>query len=251
MYRADFVAADGQSWWLCETQIDSRTDEARRELGASLGFTDSEWFADPNRRTVLFDLLESNGSPLLNDLDYLTDDDAKLQWVRGAIRLAAPPPAAPTQDDPIDAAQPAQADTPPAAPPPPPAKKSIFKSKDAAATSGPAQPAQADVPPAAPAKKSIFKPKVAADATDPVQTPDGAGSDAAATDGDSHSDATGPAAAPQLDQAVQTVLAHVTGDGLAGLAQDLGAEADELEAIVNHPDFEREVREEVARITVA
>ena len=45
-----------------------------------------------------------------------------------------------------------------------------------------------------------------------------------------------------------SVLADVTGGGLAGLASDLGVEAEELEAIVNHPDFERDVREEVARI---
>jgi predicted DsbA family dithiol-disulfide isomerase len=48
---------------------------------------------------------------------------------------------------------------------------------------------------------------------------------------------------------VQTVLADVTGGGLAGLASDLGVEAEELEAIVKDPDFEREVREELARIT--
>jgi hypothetical protein len=225
MNRADFVAADGQSWWLCEPQIDSQTDEARRELGTALGFTETEWFADPNRRTLLFDLLESNGSPLLNDLDYLSDDVAKLQWVQGATHLAAPPPAppapvpAPTQDDTTDAARPAQADTAPAAPPP------------------------------APAKKSIFKSKAAADGADPAQTPDGAANEAAVANGTSDSNAGGPAEAPQLDQAVQTVLADVTGGGLAGLAQDLGVEADELGAIVNHPDFEREVREEVARIT--
>jgi hypothetical protein len=241
MNRADFVAADGQSWWLCETQIDSQTDEARRELGVALGFNETEWFVDPNRRTVLFDLLESNGSPLLNDLDYLSEDVAKLQWVQGAAHLAAPPPAplapgpapavsaAPTQDDTTDAAPLAPADTPPAAPLP------------------------------APVKKSIFKSKAVADGAGPAPTADGAPNEAAATNGTSDSNAgdsnagdsnaSGPAEAPQLDQAVQTVLADVTGGGLAGLAQDLGVEADELGAIVNHPDFEREVREEVARIT--
>ena len=180
MHRADFVAADGQSWWLCETQIDSRTDEARRELGIALGFTENEWFADPNRRTLLFDLLESHGSVLLNDLDYLTDD-AKLEWLREATRLAAPPPAAPTQDDRTEAAQPAQADIQPVAPPPAPAKKSIFKSKAAADTT---DPAQADIPPVAPppapAKKSIFKSKAAADTTAPALTADGAANDPAA-----------------------------------------------------------------------
>jgi hypothetical protein len=228
MNRADFVAADGQSWWLCETQIDFRTDEARRELGHALGLTENEWFSDPNRRTLLFDLLESHGSPLLNDLDYLTGDDAKLQWVQGAIHLAAPPPtapaAAPTHDDPTDAAQPTQASTTPAAPPAP-------------------------APP--PAKKSIFKPKAAADPTNSTRTADEAATDADTTNRNSDAAAGVAAAAPQLDEAVSTVLADVTGDGLAALAQDLGVEADELETIVNHPDFEREVREEVARITVA
>jgi hypothetical protein len=102
----------------------------------------------------------------------------------------------------------------------------------------PAPPAQASAeaqapvaaPAAAPpAKKSIFKAKPA----DPT----------AATNGDT--------GAPGLDQAVQTVLADVTGGGLAGFASDLGVEAEELEAIVNHPDFERDVREELARITAA
>jgi hypothetical protein len=227
MNRADFVASDGQSWWLCETQIDFRTEEARRELGHALGLTETEWFADPNRRTLLFDLLESHGSPLLNDLDYLTGDDAKLQWVQGATHLAAPPPAAPaptpTHDEPIDAAQPTEADIPRATPPPAPA----------------------------PAKKSIFKSKAAIDTTNSTQTAGEAATDAGPTNGNSDTAASGPAEAPQLDQAVQTVLADVTGDGLAGLAQDLGVEAEELETIVNHPDFEREVRDEVARITAA
>jgi hypothetical protein len=197
MDRAHFLADDSQSWWLCEKQIDYRIDEARKELGTALGLTENEWFADPNRRTLLFDLLESKGSQLLYDLDYLTDDEAKLRWVHEATRLAAPPPVAPTPDDTTVAAHSAKAETAPAAPQPAPAKKSIFKSKAAA--------------------------------------------------GDS--DAGAAAEAPQLDQAVLTVFADVTGDGLAGLAQELGVEADELDAIVHHPDFEREVREEVARIT--
>lgn len=208
MNRADFVAADGKLWWLFEPQTDSRIEEARRELGTALGSSENEWYADQNRRTTLFDLLESHSSTLLNELDYLADDEARLQWVRAATHLAAPPPAAPSEDHTTNGAEPAQAATPPAS------------------------------PPSAPAKKSIFKSKAAADTPEPAQTADGATPDGA------------PAESPELDQAVQAVLANVTGDGLASLAQDLGVEPDELEAILNHPEFEREVREEVARITV-
>ncbi len=252
MNRNDFVAPDGQPWWLRETHIDSQTDEARRQLGMALGFSENEWYADANRRTALYDLLESKGSNLLSDLDKLSDDAAKLQWVQSVTTLAAPPDS--SQEDTPSPAQPAQGsaeeEAPPAAPavaPPaapavaPPVKKSIFKAKQddsAPATNGDteapgldqaAQTVPADVAGGAapPVKKSIFKAKQ----DDP----------APATNGDTE--------APGLDQAVQTVLADVTGGGLAGLASDLGVEAEELEAIVNHPDFERDVREELARIT--
>jgi hypothetical protein len=208
MNRADFVAADGQSWWLCETQTDYRIEEALKELGTDLGFSENDWFTNADRRTTLYDQLESHGSQPLNDLDSLANDDARLQWVQSVISLIAPPPAAPETDT-TASAQPAPAETPPAA------------------------------PASAPAKKSAFKPKAAADTTAPGQTADGAGT---------NGDAAQPEA-PQLDQAIQSVLADVTGGGLASLAQDLGVEAEELEDVVNHPDFEREVREEVARMT--
>ena len=48
---------------------------------------------------------------------------------------------------------------------------------------------------------------------------------------------------------MQSVLADVSGSGLADLASDLGVEADELADILSHPDFEKDVREELARIT--
>jgi hypothetical protein len=198
MNRNDFVAPDGQPWWLWETQIDSQTEEARRQLGMALGFSENEWYADLNRRTALYDVLESKGSNLLGDLDNLSDDTAKLQWVRDVTTLVAPP--AHAQEHTTSPAPPAQTEAPPPAPAAAPAaKKSIFKAKEAET--------------------------------------------APATNGDTQ--------APALDQAVQTVLADVTGAGLAGLASDLGVEADELEAIVNHPDFERDVREELARITAS
>jgi hypothetical protein len=169
MYRDDFVAQDRQPWWLWETQIDSQIGEARRQLGIALGFSENEWYADPNRRTALYDLLESKGPNLLSDLDNLSDDAAKLQWVQSVTTLAAPP--APTQEDTTSPAQAAtEAEAPPAAAPP--AKKSIFKAKPAdpaPATNGDTEAPRLDQAAqtvlaegaAPPAKKSIFKAKPA------------------------------------------------------------------------------------------
>jgi hypothetical protein len=193
MDRAHFLA-DGQSRWLCERQIDYRIDEARMELGTALGLTENEWFGDPNRRTLLFDPRESEGSQLLRDLEYLTDD-GKLRCVQEAPP-DRPSPVALTLGDTTVAAHSAEAETAPAAPPRAPAQKSIFASQG---------------------RRWRLRRRW-------------------------------PGGGRQLDQAVLTVFADVTGDGLSGLAQELGV-ADELDAIVNHPDFEREVRQEVARIT--
>ncbi len=241
MNRNDFVAQDGQPWWLWET-LDSQTDEARRQLGMALGFSENEWYADPYRRTALYDLLESKGSNLLSDLDNLSYDAAKLQWVQSVTTLAAPP--APAQEDTTSPAQAsAEAEAPPAAPAAaPPAKKSIFKAKQAQAS------AEAEAPPAAPAAAPPAAPAAAPPAA-PAAAPPAKKSIFKAKQADPAPPTNGDTAAPGLDQAVQTVLADVTGGGLAGLASDLGVEAEDLEAIVNHPDFERDVREELARIT--
>ena len=241
MNRNDFVAQDGQPWWLWETQIDSQTDEARRQLGMALGFSENEWYADPNRRTALYDLLESKDQPAQRSGQ---PERRRGQAAMGTERddpgrSARPHPGGHDQPGPaggVEAGGPAgRACCGPAGRARGPAGQEVDRpgrTPPPAADGGPARRAGCGracaAPQAAPpAKKSIFKAKPA----DP----------APATNGDTE--------APGLDQAVQTVLADVTGGGLAGLASDLGVEAEELEAIVNHPDFEREVHEELARIT--
>jgi hypothetical protein len=98
---------------------------------------------------------------------------------------------------------------------------------------GPARPPTP--PPAGPAKKSIFKAKA-------TSSPAASGPDPVAGE-------TSPAA--QLEETVQAVFSDLGGGGLADLAQELGVEPAELDSIVNDPDFERQVREEVARIVSA
>jgi hypothetical protein len=224
MERTEFTGVDGQSWWLYEVQTEIRIEEARRELGATLGWYESDWFTDPNRRQSLFDFLQTNGAQLLIDLDTLADSDARLQWVLQVKKLAAPPPRAAEDGQPPGAANSRQAvqPDPPATPVAAPARKSAFKAK-AGSDEESGQPEQ-NAAPAAAARKSIFKARAAPDA------------------------AAAAPRTPQLEEATKTVLSDLSGGGLADLAQELGVEPGDLEGIVNNPDFERQVREEVARM---
>jgi hypothetical protein len=213
MERAEFVASDGPSWWLYDAEIEIRIDEARRELGVALGTTEREWYNEANRRQELLDFLQTNGPQLLVDLDTLYNDEERLQWVRAVTKLVAPPT--------------------------PPASAAGKDQPDPAAGPAPAavQAGEKPAPAAAAVKKSIFKAKAASGAAE------AAASDAGAAAG--AGEAPGPA---QLEDATRSVLSDVGGGGLADLARDLGVEPGDLEAIVNDPDFERQVRDEVARI---
>jgi hypothetical protein len=203
METREFLGADGQSWWLYEVQTDKRIEDARQELGFTLGW-ESDWFADPNRRQALFEFLQTTrpqGPQLLADLDTIAGDQAQLEWLLALNKLALSP------QEQVDEAPPAQPVKPAPAP---------DKAKEEAR------------PAAAPAKKSIFKAKAASDAA-----PSGSGEGA------------------QLENATKAVLSDLGGGGLADLAQELGVQPDDLEAIVKDPDFERQVREEVARMVGA
>ena len=94
MERTAFLATDGPPWWL-SVPADRRMEEARRELGTTLGWTENEWFADLHRREALFEFLQTSGLQLLSqDLDALYNDEARLQWVESVRQLAEPPPPA-------------------------------------------------------------------------------------------------------------------------------------------------------------
>jgi hypothetical protein len=221
MENREFVGADGQSWWLYEVQTDRRIEESRQELGFALGWTEIEWFADPNRRQALLEFLQAkapHGPQLLVDLDTVADDEARLQWVLAVKQLALPPAAqqAAGREVAADKEQPAKAAEPRQAP-------------------APREPEPQPAP--APAKKSIFKAKAASDAAAANR------SDAAA-----NAVAGGTPGAARLEDATRAVLSDLGGGGLADLAHELGVEPGDLEAIVNDPDFERQVREEVARM---
>ena len=213
MERSQFLGADGQSWWLYEVEIDIRIDEARRELGFALGWTEREWFVDPYRREALFDFLRTKGPQLLVDLDTLSAyDEDRLRWMGKVKDLAAPPQQEADKDQPSGEARSSQAPVP----------------EDRKATPG-----------AGPAKKSAFKPKAGSGAdtatgADPGPSPVGAA----------------PATA-HVEEATKAVLSDVGGPGLADLARELGVEPAELEVVVNDPDFERKVRDEVSRLVSA
>src|SRR5262249_14388750 len=143
------------------------------------------------------------GPQLLVDLDTIADDEARLEWVSRVNKLALPP------EQPVDEVQPAEAVNSDLAPVP---------AKEKA------------TPGSAPAKKSAFKAKAVSAA-------------AAATGSDA-----GPTAVPngtpvtaRLEDATKAALSDLGGGGLTDLAQELGVEAGDLEAIVKDPDFERQV----------
>jgi hypothetical protein len=220
MESRQFLGADGQSWWLYDVQTDRRIEEARQELGRTLAWTETEWYADPNRRQALLEFLQTtrpDGPQLLADLDIIAGPEAQLEWVLGVNKLVLSTqqpvdevqPAEPVKSDPapVPAEEPAKEKAPPAPPPP---KKSIFKAKavsDAAATTG--------------------------------------------SDGGPSAGGNGAAVSARLEDATRAVLSDLGGGGLTGLAQELGVEPGDLEAIVKDPDFERQVREEVARLVGA
>jgi hypothetical protein len=209
MERAQFVGEDGKSWWLYDIETDSRIDDARRELGLAFQTTEREWFNEPLQRQGLFDLLYTKGSQLLIDLDTISNVEEQLQWLLAVTKLAAPPEPATGKSQPDQVGE---------------ASPAVIQTEPKPAT------------PEAPARKSAFKAKAAAD-------PAASGSDAGAGTAES----TTPAPA-RLEEATQTVLSGLGSGGLAGLAQELGVQPGDLEGIVNDPDFERQVREEVAKI---
>jgi hypothetical protein len=213
MERAEFLGTDDQTWWLYEVQPDTRIEEARRQLGYAFGWTETEWFLDPYRRQALFDFLQTNGARLLVDLETVTYDEDRLRWISTVKDLSA------SLQQTADKGQ---------------------SATTARSTQAPSQARPPVPPPAGPAKKSIFKAKATS-------------SPAAASGPDA---ATAPVAgeappATQLEETMQAVFSDLGGGGLADLAQELGVEPAELDGIVNDPDFERQVREEVARIVSA
>jgi hypothetical protein len=213
MERAEFLGTDDHTWWLYEVQPDTRIEEARRQLGYAFGWTETEWFLDPYRRQELFDFLQTNGAQLLADLDSVTYDEDRLRWISTVKDLFV------SLQQTADKGQ--SATTARSSPAPSPAR--------------PPTP-----PPAGPAKKSIFKAKA-------TSTPPAASGPDAAT----APVAGGTPPASQLEETMQAVFSDLGGGGLGDLAQELGVEPAELDGIVNDPDFERQVREEVARIVSA
>jgi hypothetical protein len=212
MERAEFLGTDDQTWWLYEVQSDTRMEEARRQLGYAFGWTETEWFLDPYRRQALFDFLQTNGARLLVDLDTVTYDEDRLRWISSVKDLSA------SLQQTAEKGQPATT---------------------AGSTQAPSQGRAPVPPPAGPAKKSIFKAKA-------TSSPAASGPDAATAPVAGET----PPATP-LEETIQAVFSDLGGGGLADLAQELGVEPAELDGIVNDPDFERQVREEVARIVSA
>jgi hypothetical protein len=232
MEREQFVAVDAPTWWLVERDLDYRMEDLRRELGASFGWTDPRWYTERAKLDQLYDFLVGQGNQLFSELDQAIDDHGRQRWLGRVMDSKSPPkPASTTMESSAPTGNGA-APTNGASP-----KKSAFRSKSEA---GPAsgEPGAATTAPtnAAPGRKSIFRPK-----SQPA--PPAAGD----------ADLGGPAAdqpAPaedrlgEVDQQIQTVMSELSADELATIAGDLGLTPEEVEAMIQEPDFAALVAEE-------
>jgi hypothetical protein len=90
--RAEFIAAEGEPWWLLDPHLDSQTEELRVALGAAFGWSDPLWYADrENNLAIVYDWIDANDRQLWDTLDAADDDeDARREWLRSLLALRRP-----------------------------------------------------------------------------------------------------------------------------------------------------------------
>jgi hypothetical protein len=91
MQKEEFVNVS-VAWWLLENDPGLLITQARDQLGMDLGW-DREWYANENRVTELYNLIENNQQRLLTELDDAIDETKRVEWLVEVRELLAPAPA--------------------------------------------------------------------------------------------------------------------------------------------------------------
>jgi hypothetical protein len=268
MDKTEFLGSE-QAWWLLEPDLPPTLEDLRRDLGAAFEWRYDLWYTEPLRIEALYEWIERNSYQLLSELDDATDEVKRQTWLETLLEAVRPP----EEDQAAPASAPAEAapGTGTAAPSAPavatgtaPARKSIFARKEAADDddgAGPAAPAagsaevagEAEAAPAAAATKaapapapppeapSLFARKRAAEAAPAAPA-------ASAAPASEPADAPAPAA-PATVEEVQAAVSALAPDEVTGLAEDLGMDGDELNALLADPAFQALVAEEGAKLS--
>jgi hypothetical protein len=169
------------------------------------------------------------------ELDQAIDDHKRQRWIESVLDLRTPPESEPVE---MDSAVPTRTATPPPNGTPP--RKSAFgaKSQPEPSNATPVDTAAAPTAPA-PGRKSIFKAK--------SQPEPPAGNSADSTGGESDHELSTDEHLVEVDQQIQAVMSELPADELAEIASELGLSPEEVEAMVQEPDFAALVAEEQAQ----
>jgi len=247
MEKDQFIDVDKKSWWLLETEIDPALEQKRKTLGECWNFTDLQWYTERLKMEEVYQFLELNRSELLRELDEAIDLYRREIWLDNVIHAKRPPKQQVAPQEPAAGkAADVQPKPPAAVPPPAPAKKpSAFgrakTAEEPAAQAASGTPAAAGGPAGAaqqaePRKPSAFGRKAAA----PPAPPPPAAASAAAQEGGQ---------VQAVSEQIQSVMSDLSADELSSIARDLGLTAQEVEAMVNDPEFASMVAEEQAQLS--
>ena len=202
-------------------------------LALSFGWTDPTWYTEKTKLQELYEFIAAQGSQLSYELDQATDDPNRELWLGAVIDSKAPPEPGLAEREsvvPTRASAPLSNGATP--------RKSAFgpKSQPEASNGAPVETTAAAPNAAAPGRKSIFKAN-----SQPEPAAEGSAHSSGATPDhevpiDEH--------LVEVDQQIQAVMSDLPADVLAAIASELGLSPEEVEAMVQEPDFAALVAEE-------
>jgi hypothetical protein len=229
MEKERFVAADTGTWWLLERDVDHLIENLRIDLGASFGWTDPTWYHERAKLEEVYDFIQQHRSELFHELDQATDDEKRQRWLGSVVELKRPADSA--------SGEPARSAAATATPKTSaqPARRSAFASKSQPETQTPAADTGTAAQTAAstsaqPARRSAFASKSQPE----TQTPAA----------DTGTAAQAEEQVGQIAEQIKEVMSDLSPDDLSAIATDLGLSPEEVEAMVQEPDFARMVAEE-------
>lgn len=245
MEREQFVATTTGTWWLLERDVDYRIEGLRTDLGASFGWADPTWYSDTAKLQEVYDFIQSHRSELFYELEQATDDERRHRWLGSVLELKRRASSTPAQSTRSTAGTvtPTSGQS---------VRKSAFGSKSQRETQGPVADTGTpqSAPPRAgqtaasagdqPARRSPFASKSPAETQSPAADTSTAASTAEATPA---TEQVGP-----IDEQIKEVMSELSPDDLSAIAADLGLRPEEVEAMVQEPDFARMVAEEQAHL---
>jgi hypothetical protein len=233
MERDQFVAVETESWWLLERDVDYRIEDLRRDLGASFGWTDPGWYLQRERLEEVYTFILNQPREVLDQLDQATDDGRRQLWLHTVIQLNPPavPSTAPSLPSP-----PRAATATPAGP-----RRPTFGSRAQAAPTG--ADARTETP--TPATPSAPPPRRPAFGSRAQAAPTGAD---ARTETSADADAPAVEGKATVDEQIQRAMSALPAEELSAMARELGLSPQEVEAMMQEPDFADLVAAEQGRL---